>query len=188
MIAAFCRGSLETIDAYDRDLATRVRAALDPMSLTRIETASRLAWLPIDLDVELTRAVFSVAGMGRAQEIFRHGMIASLDAPLLRPIRVAAGALFAGSIRDVLGWTPRVWSTIYRDCGAVALVERGPGSVDLNISGLPRSILAYPNYLLGTAATVEAVFDAFGVQGRIDLIGPNLNESSAILRARWVTG
>lgn len=187
MIAAFCRGSLETIDAYDRALAARVRGALDPMSLMRIETASRLAWLPIELDVELTRAVFSVAGVGRAQEIFRKGMITSLEAPLLRPIRAAAGTLFGSSIRDVLGWTPRVWSTIYRDCGAVTVVDRGPGSVDLNITGLPHSILTYPNYLLGTAATVEAVFDAFKVQGRIDLIGPDPIEGSAILRARWVS-
>lgn len=59
MIAAFCRGSLEAIDAYDRDLAARVRAAVDPAVLAQVESASRLSWLPVELDVELTRAVFT---------------------------------------------------------------------------------------------------------------------------------
>jgi hypothetical protein len=187
MIAAFCRGSLEAIDAFDRDLAVRVRAAVDPAALIQIESASRLSWLPVELDVELTRAVFATVGVSRAQDIFRRGMIDGLGAPLLRPLRAAAGALFGGSVKDVFGWAPRVWSTIYKDCGVVTLEDRGPASLDMRLTELPAVIVHDANYLLGSAATVEGVLESFKIDGRVDLIGPRLADNSALLRVRWVS-
>lgn len=157
---------------------------MDPRVLEAIETSSRLAWLPVAYDVEMTRALFHVAGPARAQAVFRDAMVAALQGPLLKSLMAAASVIFNNTLKDVFGWTPRVWSTVYRDAGELKVVDRGPTAVDFVLTDVPQVIADNPNYVLGLAANFESAFVLFKVEGRITL---HVDERSGELRlqARW---
>lgn len=183
--AAFCRSELGSLDAVDADLGQRVREVMNPDALMRIQTASRLAWLPVELDVELTRALFAVAGPVRAQKVLRDSMVAEFDGPMLRPLRAAAAALFGNTVKDASAWAPRVWSVIFRDAGELAVVDAGTNAVDFVLRDLPRVVLESPNYLLGFSAVFEAVFVIHGAKGSMFLTDPDPRTGEVRLKARW---
>ncbi len=184
MNAGFCRGGLEATDRADPELGRRVRAAMDPNILDATENASRLAWLPVAYDVEMTRALFTVAGPARAQAVFRDAMVAALQGPLLKSLFAAAAVIFDNTLKDVFAWTPRVWSTIYRDAGTMKVVDMGPTAVDFVLSDLPQVICDNPNYLLGLAANFEAAFVLLKVKGSTT-ISSKPDARQITLHASW---
>lgn len=183
--AAFCRGGLEAVDALDKDLGQRVRAAMDASLLAQIESSSRLGWVPIACDMEMTRALFAVAGPLRAHRVLRDSMVVTFSGPMLKPLRAAADAIFGNTLKGVFTWTPRVWSVIYRDAGEVSVIDLGPTALDFELRGLPQAMLDNPNYLLGFVAAFEAGFEVYGVQGRVFLIDPDPLTGEVRLKARW---
>ncbi|MBW2371712.1 MAG: hypothetical protein JRF70_04185, partial [Deltaproteobacteria bacterium] len=53
MLGSFIQGTLEAIDRHDPELGHRVRDGLRPESREAIVSASRIAFLNLELDVEV---------------------------------------------------------------------------------------------------------------------------------------
>jgi len=185
MLAGFVQSALDAIDDFDCDLGREVRERLKRDTLRAIDSASPLALVSVDLDVELTECFFAVAGWERAQAALRENVRRSFDQPLLRPLLDGARAIFGGSLMKSLSWAPRVWNLIYRDAGEMAVRERGPGRLCLEVTDIPLAIGASRNYLAGSAATFAGFFDLAGVEGKVDLEGPDLATRSAAFFLSW---
>jgi hypothetical protein len=185
MLAGFAQSALEAIDDVDRDLGRKVRERLKRETLESIESASPIALISVDLDVELTDCFYAVAGSSRARSALRNNLTQSLDKPLLRPVLGTARAVFGGSLIKTVSWVPRIWALIYRDAGEMSVQERGEGRLCLELTDIPLAIAASRNYLGGWAETLAGFFDVAGIEGRVDLVGPDLQNRSARFVLIW---
>ena len=182
ILAGFVQGTLAALEPAS---ALRVRARLAPGTLAVLERSSRLAWLPIEIDVELTHAIYVELGAGRAHELFRRNLSAALDSPILRSFAQGALRLFGASPERVFGWAPKAYAQIYRDSGAMRFRAEEPGLARLELSELPPAIASSRNYLDGVAGSIAAGFDLMGVKGEVSIERFDPTRRSACFRLDW---
>jgi len=182
ILASFLHGTLEAIDQIDADLGRRVRAELKPESLDEIQNAWAASWLPIRLDVELTEAFFRLAGSARGCQAMRQNLVATYQAPILRPLIEGALRVLGRHPGKILRWAPRAWSLLFRDLGEME-VEVREDHATVRISGLPPEVAESREYLLGSAAAIASVFDLTGYQGTCEL--RQHGEGQARFEVRW---
>jgi hypothetical protein len=182
MLAGFVQGTLAGVPAASRD---GVRARLAPETLATLASSSRLTWLPIEVDVELTRAIYAELGAGRARELFRSSLSTALEAPILRSLVQGALKIFGATPERFYGWAPKVYAQLYRDAGEMRFERDEPGSARLELSGLPPTVAASRDYLDGMCGAFAAGFDVIGVKGEVTLERLDMSAGSACFRLRW---
>jgi hypothetical protein len=156
---------------------------MKPESIEALEMASPVSWLPVDLDVELTEALFRVGGNEAAQKALGDNLSNAFKTPVLRPLLEGALAIFGRSPAKMLKWTPKVWSLVFRDVGTLDLAESHEDSAVLVLQELPPAVASSRNYLLGIAAAVTGFFDAVHVNGSCRLV--RVEADRAELQATW---
>ena len=182
ILAGFVQGTLGCVPPAAR---AGVRARLAPETLAVLERSGRLAWLPIEVDVELTRAIYAELGAGRARELFRSGLSTALDAPILRSLVQAALRIFGANPARVFGWAPKAYAQLYRDAGAMRFEREEPGCARLELTELPAPVAASRDYLDGMVGAVAAGFDVMGVKGEVTLERLDVEARSACFRLVW---
>jgi len=164
ILAGFVQGTLAGLEPA---AAAGVRARLAPATREALERSSRLAWLPIEVDVELTDAIYAELGATRAREMFRRNLSAALDTPILRSLAQGALRIFGASPARLFGWAPKAYAQLYRDSGEMRFESEGPGAARLELSGLPSAIARSRDYLDGMASAFAAGFDLMGIKGEV---------------------
>jgi hypothetical protein len=182
ILAGFVQG---TLAALEPEVRARVRSRLAPETLAKLESSSRLAWLPIEIDVELTHAVYAELGPARAHELFRRNLSGALDTPILRSLAHGALRLFGASPERLFGWAPKAYTQLYRDSGTMRFAPEGPGSGRLALSQLPPAIAESRDYLDGVAAALAAGFDLMGVKGEVTIERIDVRARCASFRLLW---
>jgi hypothetical protein len=182
ILAGFVQGTLAGLEPAS---ALRVRARLAPETLALLERSSRLAWLPIEVDVELTHAIYRELGSGPAHELFRRNLAAALDSPILRSFAQGALRLFGASPERVFAWAPRVYAQIFRDSGAMRFQPEQPGVARLELSELPPAIASSRDYLDGVAGSISAGFDLMGLKGEVEIERFDPVQRRACFRLDW---
>lgn len=185
ILAGFVQGTLAAVSAQDRALGERVCARLTPATRERLAQASRIAWVALDLDVELTHAIYAELGPVRARELFRHNLSGALDSPVLRSLAHGALRLFGASAARLFGWAPKVYAQLYRDAGEMRFTLDAPGSARLELRALPASVAKSRSYLDGMAAAVAAGFDFVGVKGEVRIEAHDPDAARAVFRLEW---
>jgi hypothetical protein len=181
MLASFVQGSLSAIDELDADLGRQVRAAMKPDTLEELESASRVSWIPLHIDIELTECFFEVAGEERAFQALRDNLANALDSTVLKPLLDGAFAIFGRSPAKILRWTPKVWSLLYRNCGELSLAKSDDHSAVLEATDLPPELVANANYMKGTAAAILGFFQVLGVDAECKLQGQMGNSTTLLV-------
>jgi hypothetical protein len=174
-----------TLAGLDPALRERVRARLAPATRTALEHKSRLGWLPVEVDVELTHAIYAELGAGRARESFRHNLAAALETPILRSLAHGALRLFGPSPERLFSWAPRLWAQIYRDAGGMRFASEADGVARLELFDLPEPIAASRDYLDGVAGAIAAGFDWMDRKGEVVLERLDVRERRASFRLVW---
>lgn len=182
ILAGFVQG---TLAALAPEVATRVRARLAPQTLATLDGSSRLAWLPIELDVELTGAIYAELGPARAHELFRRNLSSAFETPILRPLVQGGLRLFGASPGRVLSWAPKVYGQLFRDAGVMRFTSHGPGQARLELSLLPASVAASRDYVDGIAAAIAAVFDLMRCKGEVVIERIDAPGRRASFGLRW---
>ena len=156
---------------------------MKPETLEELESASRVGWLPLRVDVELTECFFEVAGEERALQILRDNMAHTFDSMVLKPLLDGAFGIFGRSPAKILRWTPKVWSLLYRDCGELTLAKSDDHSAVLEATNLPPELVANADYMKGLAAAILGFFQVLGVDAECEL--QKLSGSKATLLVTW---
>lgn len=182
ILAGFVQGTLAGLPPA---VAQRVRARLAPGTLARLEESSRLAWLPVEMDVELTEAVYAELGAGPAREAFRRNLSSAIDTPILRSLAHGALRIFGASPARLFGWAPKVYAHIYRDAGAMRFESEGAGSARLELCELPPAIAASRDYLDGMAGSIAAGFDLMELKGEVTVERLDASGRRASFRLTW---
>jgi hypothetical protein len=182
ILAGFVQGTLSSVPPAAR---TGVRARLAPTTLAVLEGSSRLTWVPIAVDVELTHAIYAELGAGRARELFRSSLSKALEAPILRSLVQGALRLFGATPERFYGWAPKAYAQLYRDAGEMRFERDEPGSARLELSGLPPAVSGSRDYLDGMGGAVAAGFDVMGVKGEVTLERLDVSAGTAVFRLLW---
>lgn len=189
ILAGFVQDSLAAVDRHDPALGRALRERLEPEVLESIGKASTIAWLPVELDVALTEALFAVAGPATAARILRDNMVQSFDKPFLRPLIDGALRILGSSPERLLRWAPKAWSVVYRECGALAFevgdVDGRTGAGTLHLRDLPRAVCASRPYLRGVAAALEGAFALTRAEGSCELESHAPDAGTATLSLHW---
>jgi hypothetical protein len=185
ILAGFVQGTLAAVAAQDAALGERVRERLAPATRERLASASRIAWLALEVDVELTHAIYAELGAVRARELFRRNLSGALESPVLRSIAQGALRLFGASPARLFSWAPMVYAQLYRDAGQMRFTLEAPGSARLELEALPPCVATSRNYLDGVAASIAAGFDYVGVKGEVRIETHEPARARAAFRLAW---
>jgi hypothetical protein len=182
MRAAQLQEDITALVELGSEAAARILADISPVTLRRIQDATRVDWLPVEVDLELVYAVHGVVGDEGLRRWGRAAVRRSLDTNLFRPLLETVVRLFGLSPRALFRAVPQAWRATFRGCGEVGVVTE-PWGVRLRLTGLPEA-LKDRIFLLSVSGSCEAVFDAARVTGEVRLV-PSPDAADATFEARW---
>lgn len=151
------------------DTASRILADLPPQHLRRIEQAGRADWLPIEIELTLTRAILSEVGEEGLRRWSSAALKRSLDSSLFRPLLDTAVRLFGLSPQGLFKMVPQGWKRAFRGAGELTVQPEGPSAVQVDLVGLPEE-LQDRSFVLTIGTSLYALLDACQVTGRIQVV------------------
>ena len=132
-----------------------------PEGVRAVEESSRVSWLPLELDVQLTDAVERVCGRERMKRWARDAILRSSEGWLLRPVVVGLSALGL-TPQGALKRVPTGWSLVYRDCGSLRYERADARGITLVHDDVPDAMLENLTYLEGIAGAFEGIAEIGG--------------------------
>ncbi len=184
MRASVIQGNLLDLERLGPLVLQEIRGQLDLRVVQSIERAGRIAWLPLQHDLDLAAAVDKVVGRNERVEWARTSMLRSLRTPLLEPLWRAAFRVFGMSPGALFRAVPPGWGAVYRNVGSVEHVSR-PCAAKLIISQLPEVLLADLGYLEGMCGTFTALLEIAGVPGTVEVAHIDARQRTIEYSARW---
>lgn len=171
MSAEQLKENLFALLVLGNDTASRILADLPPQHLRRIEQAGRTEWLPIAIELTLTRTILAEVGEAGLRRWSSAALKRSLDSSLFRPMLDTAVRLFGLSPSGLFKMVPQGWKRVFRGAGELTVQPDGPASLQVDLVGLPEE-MRDESYLLTIGSSFHALFDACKVAGDIRLVAP----------------
>ncbi len=185
MRASVIQGNLRDVDRLPTDLAERVRAQLDPGVVADIERAGRLAWLPLEHDIEISAVIARESDPATLFEWARISLNTALEGPLLRPMMTAALRLFGLTPAALFRVFPRGWPAVYRAVAEVDVLAHGPRCAEVVLRDVTEVLFDHEHYLQSMAGSFAAVFDVCRTPGSVTLEILDRPASLVSYRAMW---
>jgi hypothetical protein len=189
--ASYLRALLSACDEFGPP-AAEIRERLGDVHQTRIECAGPLAWLPIETDLELQRALDAVLGVERTREFLLAQLREILAASLVQNLVTTAVGLFGldpGSFARLL---PPAWGLLYRETGRWSVVRRDGDdrahwrAVELRLSELPSACVDERAWLTAVATVHHALLILCGREGEVELCERQpVAPSEVVFRLAW---
>lgn len=163
-----------------------VLAALPPGYAERVEEAYGGDWLPVDLDVDLARALRRALSTAEHHAFCVGAVRSSFEGPILGTLVHAAVAVLGRDVRRIAAWVPKGWALTFREVGAWT-VRPAPDRllVELTLSGLPPACTADEDWATSVASSLSAICDLAGVEGRVRLARLDAAAARADYLLRW---
>lgn len=157
MRAMHVRENLAGVRHIGEDIDALVRAELGKKALNEIETAPRSKWLPLQLDVELSRLVYEHAGRQGYFDWSRRAALESAKSPLLSGFLRAGLRLFGGNPGSLIRLARRGYQQFFRNAGALKIEPMREDAVRVIGIALPKILLEEPTYLEGIGETIAVL-------------------------------
>jgi hypothetical protein len=166
-------------------LSRAAEQRVKPASLQAIEQAARVAWLPVELDIEVTEAVAAEAGEEGLRAWARQAMIENLGGPLLGSFLQAALRLFGRNPHRIIKKGSSAFESVMRGCGQIHVEDPHDHSFRVVLGRVPGVLLRSPVYLRGIAGSLEAVLSVANIAGEVVTESIVAAERRAVYRVRW---
>ena len=115
---------LEAIDALKPSEAQSIRALANPDTLAEVESCLPSAWLPIEMDVELTEHVSNVLGAARAHQFYQKLTLGDYETSVFKSFIDMTVRMIGLSPSTYVKMVPHGFGLIYRDYGSFRALER----------------------------------------------------------------
>lgn len=162
--ASYFAGNVAGLAALGPNDEARARQQLSRV-IAGFDGLSRLDWVPLRFDLELTRVVHDIGGLRAVRAVNRRSFLQGVEGPLLRPIANAAIALLGLSPRTFLRLLARGWTASTRNLGVIEVKSDSPTAAQLTFRGLPQEALDDALWLEGFCGVEEAIYELIGVRG-----------------------
>ena len=153
---ALCHAALAAVTADARHGA-RVLAAIDPIHLSTIRSASRLAWVHAEALDQLNATYLRAAGADCYVDFWRRYTIGATDSTLLGSFFQCALRIFGRSPAGLMKWVGRAWEVTTRDYGRAVVLDRGD-AVCVRLEGIPAQC-RHVTVPLTTQASLTAIIE-----------------------------
>ena len=157
--ARSAQDALVYAERFAPDMEGRVRALVPADSMAFIDGLSTNAWLPVEHDRWLPRAIVGVYGREGAFEVWRSFIPSHVESPLLGPMFKTACRIFGVNPGTVAWLVPKGFGNVYRDVATPRLVERRDGFAEFALEDIHPDVCAVPEYILCFHATFQGLVD-----------------------------
>jgi hypothetical protein len=168
-------------------LGTRGEAvvAADPGLFEEIEAASRLSWLPAELNVRMIHALVEGLGAQGCHDFQGEQIAAQLSTPLWRGF-VEGGIRTLGlDPASLARWLPNALGLIFKDCGRWSVEDLAENGAALDARELPVELIASPRWVESIAGGVHALFIMCQTSGETKVARFDRDAGSARIELRW---
>lgn len=183
--AAFTRAALHEVLGMEPAVASHVRAALPPAAIATVLDAARNAWIPVDIDMDVTEAITAALGPERCKAFWRKGLVDTMESPILKPLLDGVVGMFGLAPESLMRWAPRAWEAIYRNCGTMTVLERGLRSARLSLDDITPALVRSGAFIEALRASCEAVFTLCRVYGEVHVESFDAASRSAVYAFTW---
>lgn len=173
------------VDALPAHQSSRILAKTLPATLATVAESTPGAWLPIELNVELTENLSVVLGAERAREFFRSTTLAEYETNLFKSFIATVTRLLGLTPAVFVKMTPRGWSLVFRACGTFRPLERDGQMARLLFSAIPAPCCRNELWLESVRSAFYTAFDLSEVNGEIIWDDLDLNARRAVFLFRW---
>ncbi len=167
------------------DNERRVREAIAPATLHAMQEVISAAWLPVELDIELTEAIARILGAETNRAWSRDGMVRSLKGGMLGPMFQGAVRILGLRPSSIYKFAPSAWKAVYRDCGTLSVTHGAELRAELSVEGVPGVMTASRTYFEGIAGALEGVLTVCRVQGSVAVADIDRAARRVVLDATW---
>lgn len=183
--ARSCQEWLEIVDQEDEPLRGRFLALLSPALRQRILSASRLAWLPVAVHVELSDSLDRAYGPLRAHAYYRRAFAKSLSGPFLGPLVRTATHILGVTPAAFVRWAGRAYEAGFKNCGRIVGEVVGPCRARLVYQDLPSVCSASDAWMTAPQGSAYGAYDVVGVDGIVRLDHSRRAEGWMSLDLEW---
>lgn len=171
MSAAQLKENLFALLVLGSDTASRILADLPPRHLRRIEQADHSDWLPIEIELALTRTILDAVGEEGLRRWSSAALKRTLDSSLFRPLLDTAVRIFGLSPQGLFRMAPQGWKRAFRGAGELTVASEGPAALLVDLVGLPEE-MQEGSFVLTIGSSFHALLDACQVAGGARVIAP----------------
>jgi hypothetical protein len=178
--------ALEYAESWRPDMVGQVRALVPPESMAFIDALSTNAWLSIEHDRWLPRAIVAAYGRDGAFELWRSFIPSHIESPLLGTMFNAAVRMF-GVNPGIVAWlVPKGFGNVYRGFAQPRVIERADGAATFVLEDIHPEVWAVDEYLLCFHAIFQGLVDVTS-RGRPAELTVTLSEAdrSMTFDIRW---
>ena len=159
-----------------------------PALVERIEAAGHLDWLPIELNLELTDAIFSGLGEEQADTFYQNWLKRQMSAPAFAGLVRTALALFRFDTAAIAKWIPKAFDLMYRDYGTFVIEPVSALAVNVQLSQMPAELVTHENWQRSVCSGLYALFFLTGAKGIAELDHVDVMRRSMRIKLSWTNG
>jgi hypothetical protein len=183
--ARHMKGFVEAIDALGPAEASAIRALAKRETLAEVEACLPSAWLPIEMDVELTEHVSNMLGAARAHEFYQKLTLGNYETSVFKSFIDMTVRMIGLSPGAYVKMVPRGFGLIYRDYGSFRALEREENRARLLFSAIPSVCVRTPLWLEAVRSSFHSAFDLTNTRGMVEWDDLNLADRRAVFSFRW---
>lgn len=183
--AAQVQANLENIARLGSANAEKILGLVRESTVRQIKDATRVAWLPLELDVELTESVKMIVGENGLFDWSKKCLMASFKTGLLGPLIAGSIQVFGVSPKTMFKLAPRAWNTIFRNCGQLSLEDKGKTELHMVGSDLAFNMLDSSAYLAGISGSMASVFEVTRTRGQVKEEVGSIQDKRVVWVASW---
>jgi hypothetical protein len=176
---------LANVEHEDDPWRTRFFAAIPADIRIAIESANRLAFLPIAYHVKLADILLEAFGETRAHDYYRRAFAGSLRGPVLGPLFRTGTRLLGVNPATFLRWASKGWDSSIRNCGRLVGEVRSTTSGSLHYHELPPVCTASDAWLDSAQGSAYGVLDTLAIAGIVRLDKSRRSEGGFDLHLEW---
>ena len=174
---------LQTVERLESHARREVLDRFGNHSVLVVETAGPTAWLPAQLNVDLTHAVVDVLGPSESELFFRNMLSVVYDTSLFSGFVRGVVRLMGRDPGAYLKWIAKGYGLAFKDAGTWLVAERGDGHAVLELADLPPPFEGDEVWLSTVAASMGSLLDL--AQKRGDSWLELLEDGRARIMLRW---
>jgi hypothetical protein len=176
---------LKALESLDAAVRKRVLERFPEATLQTIRRTKEDQWLPVEYNIELSEYVAAEIGEEGLYDWGLKALNYSINSSMISPFIRAALDVFRIGPTTLLNLSPRLWKSIYRNCGELSVTEQGLNDVQVSLTDLPPVMINSRILIVTIAAFIQALFSFTGVKGQAVIEQISKSTKNAIITATW---
>ena len=176
---------VEAVDRLPEAHARQIRADTPPEMLAEIDKRGALAWLPVEINIEMTRAVSKTLGDEGAHEFYKSFLLGVFDTSMFRTFVESGLRLLLSDLVAALRYVPLAYPMMFKNCGQWKTVSADEHSAVLELGNLASVCAHEPLWLASATGSLSSLLVLSRREGDCELVDFDADAGWARYRLHW---